>query len=91
MDLEKRSVFPPRLAGVFHESILHRKEQFRRFVERVIGPIDAQEDHEKQEGADSQLHRKWRSTDGSKKQAEILPPPMSEAHHRLQWVRCTCT
>ncbi len=87
MYLEERTVFPPCLAGALHERILYRKEQFRRFVVRVIGPIDTQQDYEKQEGTDAEPHCGWRSADGLKKQAKILPPPMSEARHRPQWMR----
>jgi hypothetical protein len=87
MCLEQRTVFLPRLAGILAECLLHWKEQFRRFIKRVIGPIDPQQDDEKQEGADSKPCRGWRSTDSPEKRAEILPPPMNEACHRLHWVR----
>ena len=87
MRLEQRTVFSPRLAGMLAECMLHRKEQFRRFVKRVIRPIDTQQDHEKQEGADSQPCCGWRSADGTEKRAEILPSPMSEARRRPRWMR----
>lgn len=82
MGLEQRAVFLPRLAGILAERLLHWKEQFRRFIERVINPIDSQEDNEEQEYADSQPCRRWRSTDGPEKHAEILPAPVREARHR---------
>ncbi len=53
MCLEQRAVFLPRLAGILAECLLYGKEQFRRFIKRVIGPIDPQQEDEKQEGADS--------------------------------------
>ncbi len=87
MYLKQRAVFSPCLARALGECILHWKEQFRRFVERMICPIDTQQDHEEKDGADSQPHRGWGSADDPQKQAEILPPPMSEVHHRPQWMR----
>lgn len=87
MGLEQRPVFPPGLARALSESILHWKEQFRRFVERVIRPVDTQQNHEEKDGADSQLHRGWRSADNPEKRAEIPPPPMNEVRHRHQWMR----
>lgn len=52
MCLKQRTVFLPCLAGTLGQRILHRKEQFRRFVERVIDPIDAQQDDEEKAGTD---------------------------------------
>ncbi len=86
MYLKQLTVFSPCFAGALGERILHGKEQFRRFVERVISPIDTQQDHEEKGGTDSQPRRGWRSTDGPEKQTEILPPPMSEARHRPHWM-----
>ena len=91
MCLEQRAVFLPRLAGILAECLLYWKEQFRRFIKRVIGPINPQQEDEKKEGTDSQLHRGWRSADGPEKRAEILPPPMNEACHRPHWVRMVRT
>ena len=82
MGLEQRAVFLPRLAGILAECLLHGKEQLRRFIERVIGPIDGQQDNEEKEDADSQPCRGWRSTDGPEKHAEIFPAPVHEARHR---------
>ena len=67
MCLKQLTVFSPCLAGTLSERILHRKEQFRRFVERVIGPIDAQQDDEEKAGTDGQPCRWWRSADGPEK------------------------
>ena len=67
MCLKQPAVFLPRFTRTLAERIFHRKKQFRRFVESVIRPIDAQQDHKKQEGADSQPCRGWRLTDGPKK------------------------
>ena len=67
MCLKQRTVFSPGLAGTLGKRILHRKEQFRRFVECVIGPIDAQQDDEEKAGTDGQPCRWWRSADGPKK------------------------
>lgn len=86
MDLKQCAVFLPCLAGILAERILHWEEQFRRFVERVIRPIDAQQNHEKQKGTDTQPCRGWRTADGPDKHAEILPPPMNEARHRPRWM-----
>lgn len=87
MNFKQLAVFLPCLAGALAERIFYRKEQFRRFVKGVIGPINTQQDHEEKDGADSQPHCGWRSADGPEKQAEILPSPMSEARHRPHWMR----
>ena len=79
MDLEQRTVLLPCLAGALHERVLYWKEQFRRFVEGMIGPIDTQQNHEEKAGADCQLHRERRLPYSSEKHAEILPLPMCEA------------
>ena len=89
MYLEQRALFSPCLSWTLVERILHGKEQFRRLVERVIHPIDTQQDDEEKGGTDSQPRRGWRSADGPEKQAEILPTPMSEARHRHYWMRMT--
>ena len=89
MHPKQRTVFSPCLARALGERVLHGKEQFRRFVERMIRPIDAQQDHEEKDGADSQPHRGGCSADGPEKQTKILPPPMSEARHRPRWMRMT--
>lgn len=87
MCLKQPAVFLPRFARTLRERIFHWKEQFRRFVEGVIGPIDPQQDHKEEECADSQLHRGRCSADGSEKQTEISPLPMSESCQRPQRMR----
>jgi len=87
MYFEQRAVFTPRLAWIFAERLLHWKEQFRWFVEGMIGPIDTKQNHEEKAGADCQLYREWRLSDSSDKQAEILPLPVCKARRRPRVTR----
>ncbi len=87
MCLKQCAVFSPCLAGTLGQCIFHRKKEFRWFVERVIAPINPQQDNEEKKGADPQSHRRWCSADCPEEQAEILPPTIRELRRRSPWLR----
>ena len=49
MFAEERAVFLPGLGGAFVERVVQGKEDFGRFVERVIRPVDAEPEEEKED------------------------------------------
>lgn len=74
MFAEERAVFLPGFDGTFVEGPVQGKEDFARLVERVIGPVDAEPQEEKEDGNHDGPHRRRRLEHGFHHSTKIIPP-----------------
>ena len=78
MFFKEPPIFTPCFAGAFMECPFNGEEEFGRFTDGVVGPIDREEHDEKHDPAESKPHDQRGLPDRADKGEEFLPPPVSK-------------
>src|SRR5512134_988582 len=79
---KERPVVAPRFGEIFVESAVQWKQDLARFIDGLVGPVDAQPEHEHQRCTDGDAHGRMGRPQGAKEGFTLVPAPAKKAPER---------